>query len=201
MPTLLVRALEGGHGASAPLPTLRFALDRLMRSRQFIMAGRVAFFATHHMMIIIQQIPPLREHCHGPRSRRHPLRRPHAARPLHGRSVAARRPQARFSCDRRGAGARKTQAGADRRGLHGQCAPRRPGPGPGTAGRAWGKTAGCDRRHHREQGLRFRHEGDHAGARHHQCRLGRNRAVRRHGEHEQRALSAGKGALGLPRRP
>ena len=48
--------------------------------------------------------------------------------------------------------------------LHGQCAAGRTGPGPGAAGRAGSKTAGCHRRHHHQQGLRLRHEGDHAGA-------------------------------------
>ena len=111
------------------------------------------------------------------------------------------RTQARIACDRRGTGACQACAGEGRRGLHGLRASRRPGPGPGAPGCACRRPARCHRRDHRQQGLRLRHEGDHAGARHHSRRLGRDRRLRRHGKHEQRAVSARQGARRLSRRP
>ena len=135
------------------------------------------------------------------RSGRHRLRRPNPARQVPGRSLPVQRPQSRHPRDRRRRRAGKTDARPHRRSVHGLRAPRRTGPGPGAAGRARRKAAGFDRCDHHQQGVRLRHEGDHAGARHHQCRLGRDRAVRRHGEHDQRAVSAGEGARRLPRRP
>ena len=64
-----------------------------------------------------------------------------------------------------------------------------------------GRAAGRHRRHHRQQGLRLGHEGDHARPRPDRGRLGRDRGGRRHGIDVERALSAGQGARRLPRRP
>ncbi|MGY4459747.1 acetyl-CoA acetyltransferase [Bradyrhizobium sp. LB13.1] len=44
-------------------------------------------------------------------------------------------------------------------------------------------------------------KASHVGARHHSRRFGRDRRLRRHGEHEQRAVSAGEGTRRLSRRP
>ena len=137
----------------------------------------------------------------GYRSRRHSFRRPYPAWPLHGRARALQRAQARLTRDRRCAGTGNSGAGTDRRDLHGQRPAGRTGPGTGASGCARGKTAGCNRCNHRQQSVRFRHEGHHARSRYHQGRLGRDRPVRRHGEHEQRSVSAGQSAYRLSRRP
>src|ERR1700737_1896420 len=70
----------------------------------------VAIFAAHHMMIVILVTRSWEiRHGFSLRSRRHRVRRPHPARPLHGRALAVFRAQARFARDRRGAGAGETR--------------------------------------------------------------------------------------------
>ena len=51
---------------------------------------------------------------------------------------------------------------------------------------------------HHQQGLRLRHEGGGAGGPGHQGRRRRCHRGRRHGEHDQCALCAAQGPLGLP---
>ncbi|KAG1529765.1 hypothetical protein G6F50_017776 [Rhizopus delemar] len=80
-------------------------------------------------------------------------------------------------------------------------AARWPGTGAGASGHARGRRAGCGGRHHGQQSVRVRHEGGDDCARPDPGRRDRRGGGRRHGVHEQRAVSAEEGAGGLSLRP
>ena len=75
------------------------------------------------------------------------------------------------------------------------------GPGAGATGRDRRWIAARGGRDDHQQDVRLGHEGGHGRPRPFARRLGGCRRRRRHGEHEQRALSARSRALGLPHGP
>ena len=135
------------------------------------------------------------------RSNRHRRRGAHAdgrlSRRLQGR-FRSRAWRARDSGRGRAGGDRSDQR---RRDPHGLRPAGRPGPGAGAPGGARRRPAARGGRDDGQQDVRLGHEGGDGRPRPFARRLGRCRGRRRHGEHDQRALSARSRPRRLPHGP
>ena len=148
---------------------------------------------------------PLDIFCGGWTRERGPHR--HRRRGAHADGRLSRRLEGRVRpCARRARHFGRGRAGGDRgrqrrRNPDGLRAAGRAGPGAGASGRDRRRIAARGWRDHDQQDVRLGHEGGHGRPRPLARRLGRCRRRRRHGEHEQRALSARPRALRLPHGP
>ena len=131
----------------------------------------------------------------------------HRRRGAYADGRLSRRLEGRASpCAWRARDFRRGRAGRDRgrqrrRNPDGLRAAGRAGAGAGASGGDRRRAAACGGRDDDQQDVRLGHEGRHGRPRPFARRLGGCRRRRRHGEHEQRALSARPRALRLPHGP